>query len=371
MYKKKILNFIPNFYFGGVENTNITLSNQLRNSGYDVDLRTNVFLDPKFEDINNIHIKSFNKRRMSQIIFDLVKYIKNENPHLIICSQFYANIIMIIACLFAGYKNKLILSERVPVRENLKNISFFKRIILTILIKFFYSKSDHIICNSYGTKSELEKLVKGVNASVIYNPVINDKIDLLSNNKINDYTFDNDYVYLVTVSRISYEKNISDMIDIVSNLNPEKKFKLLVIGDGPYLNHIKEKADILNLRKSIDFIGFKENPYKYLSKCDIYLSTSIFEGLGNSIVEALHFGLEVVSYNSPGGIPEVLNNGDYGKLIEYGDIDKFSDHLNSNLLKKNEKQNKDKLLRKHLLLFNSNLVSQKFVKLIQEVINGK
>tara|TARA_B100001996_G_scaffold334460_1_gene284592 strand:+ start:203 stop:1318 length:1116 start_codon:yes stop_codon:yes gene_type:complete len=371
MNKKKILNFIPNFYFGGVENSNITLSNELKDIGYDVDFRTNTFLDSKFKDTNEINIKSFDKPKMSHVIFDLIKYIKNENPHLIICSQFYANIIIVIACLFSGYKNKLIISERVPVNENLKNISFFKRIVLKMLIKFLYSNVDHIICNSYGTKYELEKLVKGVSSTVIYNPVISNKIDDLSNTKISDYEFDKDCVYLVTVSRISYEKNISDMIDIISSLNTEKKFKLLIIGEGKCLDSLKEKVNLLGLNTKIEFLGFKNNPYKYLSKCDIYLSTSKFEGLGNSIVEALHFGLNVVSYNSPGGIAEVLSNGKYGKLVDVGSKSEFADYLGKNLFKKNNKDFEYKSLKEHLLLFDSKLVSKQFVKLVQEVIDEK
>jgi len=371
MNKKKILNFIPNFYFGGAENSNLTLTNELKNIGYDVDFRTNTFLDSKFKETNDINIKSFDKSKMSHVIFDLVNYIKNENPHLIICSHFYANIIIIFACLFSGYKNKLILSERVPVSENLKNISFFKRIILKILIKFLYPNVDHIICNSYGTKYELDKLAKGVNSTVIYNPVLNNKIEDLSNAKISDYEFEKDCVYLVTVSRISYEKNISDMIDIISSLNTEKKFKLLIIGEGTYLPSLKEKVNLLELNTKIEFLGFKNNPYKYLSKCDIYLSTSKFEGLGNSIVEALHFGLNVVSYNSPGGISEVLKNGKYGKLVEIGSKSQFTDYLCENLLKKNNQDFEYKSLKEHLLLFDSKLVSKQFVKLVQEVIDEK
>ena len=371
MNKKKILNFIPNFYFGGVENSNITLTNELINIGYDVDFRTNTFLDSKFKDRNDINIKSFDKPKMSQVIFDLVNYIKNENPHLIICSQFYANIIIIIACLFARYKNKLILSERVPVNENLKNISFFKRIVLKILIKFLYSNADHIICNSYGTKYELDKLTKGVSSTVIYNPVLSKKIDDLSVAKISDYEFEKDCVYLVTVSRISYEKNISDMIDIISSLNTEKKFKLLIIGEGPYLSKLKEKVNLLELTTKIEFLGFKNNPYKYLSKCDIYLSTSKFEGLGNSIIEALHFGLNVISYNSPGGVSEVLSNGKYGKLVDINSKLQFKNYLYENLLKKNNNDYEDKSLKDHLLLFDSKSVSKQFVKLVQEVIDEK
>ena len=227
-----------------------------------------------------------------------------------------------------------------------------------------------VICNSNGTKHELDKLNDGTKSSVIYNPVLSNKIDNLSKEKIDDYTFDNECVYLVTVSRISYEKNILDMIDIVSKLNVEQKFKLLIIGDGSELSKLKNKVKLLNLSKNIEFLGFKHNPYKYLSKCDIYLSTSRFEGLGNSIIEALHFGLNVVSYNSPGGISEVLNNGKYGKLIDFGLKSNFTNYLSINLLKKYNYKSQPKL-KKHLLLFDSSLVTQQFVKLVKEVIDGK
>ena len=122
-----------------------------------------------------------------------------------------------------------------------------------------YSNADHIICNSYGTKYELDKLTKGVSSTVIYNPVLSKKIDDLSVAKISDYEFEKDCVYLVTVSRISYEKNISDMIDIISSLNTEKKFKLLIIGEGPYLSKLKEKVNLLELTTKIEFLGLKNN----------------------------------------------------------------------------------------------------------------
>ena len=76
MIKKKIINFIPNFYFGGVEKTNITLSKELSKSGYEVELLTNNFLNNRLSKNNKHKIKSFNKKKMSNIILDLTKHIR-------------------------------------------------------------------------------------------------------------------------------------------------------------------------------------------------------------------------------------------------------------------------------------------------------
>ena len=76
----------------------------------------------------SVKIKSFNESKMRFCLIHLINYIKLTKPNLIICSQFHANIIMILACVFSGYKNKIILCERVPVVENLKYMGrYFSR----------------------------------------------------------------------------------------------------------------------------------------------------------------------------------------------------------------------------------------------------
>ena len=106
----------------------------------------------------NIFLRSKKKSKMLFCLLPLVKYIKNTKPDLIICSQFYANIIVLLACLISSYKNKIILCERVPVFENLKKISILKRSVIKFLIKTLYKKADKIVCNSYGTKNDLSKI---------------------------------------------------------------------------------------------------------------------------------------------------------------------------------------------------------------------
>ena len=122
-----------------------------------------------------------------------------------------------------------------------------------------------------------------------------------------------------------------ELINIFNLLPNKKNIQLLIIGDGPLLDECKSKVKQLNLENKIHFLGYKSNPYKYLSKSHIYLSTAKWEGMGNSIIEALFFGLYVIAYDSPGGVSEILKDGKFGSLIPYGDKQKFASDLINNL----------------------------------------
>ena len=363
MTNKKILNFIPNFSFGGVETTNINLSETLIKFGYEVDLLTNDYKRVnKPEYFNNV--KSLRKSKMLFCLLPLMKYINNTKPDLIICSQFYANIIVLLACFLSGYKTKIILCERVPVFENLKKISIIKKNVIKFLIKRLYKKADKIVCNSYGTKNDLNKITDVNNSVVIYNPVLGDSILNQSKSTVKDFIFDKKTKYLITVSRIAEERNVIELINIFNSLSNKKNIKLLIIGDGPLLNECKSRVNQLNLENKIHFLGYKSNPYKYLSKSHIYLSTAKWEGMGNSIIEALFFGLYVIAYDSPGGVSEMLKDGKFGSLIPYGDKQKFASDLINNLNNSNLK-NQD--INEHLELFKPDNVTKKYIDLIEAI----
>ena len=74
-----------------------------------------------------------------------------------------------------------------------------------------------------------------------------------------------------------------------------------------------------NLQKDIFLMGFDPNPYKWMARCDVLISSSIFEGFGNVLVEAMALGKTVVSTNCPSGPAEILQNGQLGYLCPVKD----------------------------------------------------
>jgi glycosyltransferase involved in cell wall biosynthesis len=85
--------------------------------------------------------------------------------------------------------------------------------------------------------------------------------------------------------------------------------KLVILGTDYKNNKVKivELAKNLSIDKSVIFLGYKENPYRYFNKSKIYVLSSIFEGFPNALVEAMSCGLPVVAADCPSGPREILS----------------------------------------------------------------
>src|SRR5690606_37617684 len=97
--------------------------------------------------------------------------------------------------------------------------------------------------------------------------------------------------------------------------------KLLLVGEGPDREGLLYTANKLGLSESVVFSGnvAEETVAKLLSQSDIYVSTSIAEGLPNSVVEAAASGLPIVAFACE-GIREIVANGENGFVVPFGDI---------------------------------------------------
>ena len=73
------------------------------------------------------------------------------------------------------------------------------------------------------------------------------------------------------------------------------------------------------MEKTLKIIGFKKNPYPYIYKSDVFILSSLYEGLPNVLLEALSLKKYLLSSNCPTGPKEILNNQKYGKLFKVGD----------------------------------------------------
>jgi glycosyltransferase involved in cell wall biosynthesis len=120
----------------------------------------------------------------------------------------------------------------------------------------------------------------------------------------------------------------------------------MILGQGEKLAELQGLVKDLNLVGKVDFPGFVDNPYAYLSKAKMLVMSSIFEGFGNVLVEAMMAGTPVVSTNCESGPSEILSDGKYGNLAQVADpeslataiIDTFKNHPTSEVLKKRSQE---------------------------------
>lgn len=92
----------------------------------------------------------------------------------------------------------------------------------------------------------------------------------------------------------------------------------VLVGDGPERGRLEERTENLGLRDRVYFAGLQSNPVPWLSAMDVFLSTSIFEGLPLALLEAMANGRPVVA-TAVGGVPEVVTNELSGRLLQKED----------------------------------------------------
>jgi glycosyltransferase involved in cell wall biosynthesis len=188
---------------------------------------------------------------------------------------------------------------------------------------FAFSRADAVIAVCRGAADDLienfdvpESIVE-----VIYNPAIPENIEPLKLEKIDHLWFDESETIpiVISVGRLNLEKDCPTTLRAIAHLLKRQEIRLVMVGDGPLLEELKELAVDLGIEKNVWFTGFQNNPYKFMAQSNVFVLTSIYEGIANVLSEALACGAPVVATDCPTGPTEVLLGGSAGKLVQVGD----------------------------------------------------
>lgn len=108
---------------------------------------------------------------------------------------------------------------------------------------------------------------------------------------------------------------IDGFADFLSQQGADKKWMLLVLGEGELELELLNQAKSLYIDGNIMFTGYQHNVHDWLKVSDVVVSSSLSEGLSNALIEACAAGCAIIATNV-GGNPEVVTNGENGLLIE-------------------------------------------------------
>lgn len=122
--------------------------------------------------------------------------------------------------------------------------------------------------------------------------------------------------YLGRMSEIKDVYAILDIANLVQQAEPDVRFS--VAGDGPLLEGFRARKEEMGLNGTVRTLGFCTEPLRFLSEMDALILTSRSEGLANSVLEAMALGRPVVC-TRVGALPEIVQHGKNGYLVERGD----------------------------------------------------
>ena len=197
-------------------------------------------------------------------------------------------------------------------------------------------------------------------------------IDLsLFTNKRNDefrkeLNLENDHLLLGSVGRLSNQKDPITMIEAFGIISkPFPNAHLALVGDGELKGKILEKIDQLKLNDRIHLTGNKNNPWSVYHSMDLFIMSSIYEGLGRSITEALSCGVPVVCTDVE-GVPEIVRDNITGILVPPKDSNKLADGIIRTL---NDMETAKKMAEEGRRFVNDNFDVNKMVNDIDSLYN--
>lgn len=134
-----------------------------------------------------------------------------------------------------------------------------------------------------------------------------------------------DDVHIGTVSRMVPVKDLDLFLDVAAEIKRRTdKVRFSILGDGPQKQRLIQRAKDLQLEERIEFVSPIPDPLPYYESLDLYLNTSLHEGIPLSILEAMACGKPVVA-PSVGGLPEIISHGEHGLVVHGREPSDFAD----------------------------------------------
>ena len=199
-----------------------------------------------------------------------------------------------------------------PTKRNFF-FSFYEKILDSII----WRSADCVLVNAQAIKNALilQRAAVSEKIHVIYNGIEDNQINNFQNNKSQNNK--SQRIIIGCVARIERAKGSEDLFEAFTNLSLiYPNIYLVLIGDGESMSSLSARSHNLGLENRVSFVGYYDGPIKnYINKFDIYVFPSWWEGFPYSILEALCAGSAIIATNV-GGIPEAINDGINGILIE-------------------------------------------------------
>lgn len=262
------------------------------------------------KNIKHILIKPINKisalQKVKRILL-IRKVFKNNPDASIISFEYFVNMQTILAAFFL--KNKVIISERNDPSQ--LNKRWHMKIARDILYRF----AEKLVCQTPDAKNYFYKNIRK-NIIVIPNPILANLPERYTGNRKKE---------IVNFCRLEPQKNLKMMIDAFRFLQEEyPDYILSIYGDGSERERLIDYINEIHLSEKVKIHEFTFDIHSRIFNCSMFASSSSYEGISNSMLEALGMGLPSVVTDCPcGGARMFIKSYENGILVPVGDTQAF------------------------------------------------
>lgn len=319
---RRVCFVLPSLAGGGAERVAVTILNGLETSAWARSLylfeRTGPYLD---ELSPSVSLASNGNGVSGGRIARLRRHLLETEPDIIVAFLSYATVL--VAAGLARSRARVIFNLGTPVSAFLEDRDYawsrpWRRAAFTAASRLAYRRADLILATSAGVGDDVQRTF-GVDASrirIVHNPVDVTRIATATSEAVDER--DRERMrppVVVAAGRLAEAKNVPLLVEAFALLRRRIDARLFVLGDGAHESALRDHIARLGLAGSVFLCGFKDNPWRYIAKADVFALTSRYEGFGNVLVEAMACGVPVVATSSA-GTREVVVDGVNGLLVD-------------------------------------------------------
>ena len=362
--QKKLIIFIPSIEGGGVEKNLFIISNFLKDKIKNLSVIT---ISNKFKNRFNSKIKFISlkadfwnsigrrKKFLMGLLLLFLEILKDRN---VLVFSFQGNVYCTLLCKLLGIK--------IIVRSNSAPDGWSQNKLKNLVFKYVLRNADKVIVNSLDFKKRFKTKFK-IHTECIYNPL--NKNEIIKKSKLkNIIKFDKKKLKLINVGRYSDQKDQLTLLKAVNRIKDKVKFNLLLVGRGAEKEKLIKYIRNNDLSRHVRLIDFQNNPYNLIKSSDIFILSSLYEGLPNVLLESQVLKRFIISSDCPTGPREILLNGNAGLLFKVGDYIKLSNLILQ--YSKNKKKLSKKIIigYKNLNRFDYDQNLKKYLNIINSLI---
>ncbi|MFB6226494.1 MAG: glycosyltransferase [Candidatus Paceibacteria bacterium] len=262
----------------------------------------------------DIEVKSLEaKSKLNPLIaWRLYTLLKEEKPDILHTFLFHANVLGRIIGKLAG----------VPKIISAIRNEYFGSKMREKLVKLTKSLCDYTTVVSQYTADKMAE--RGVIAEDSYKVITNgvnikelkeeDKKEKVEIRKA--LNLDDKYPIIIGVGSLTEQKGFSYLIKAVKTLSEKyERIFLMILGSGPKETELNKLINELSLKDQVNLVGEKDNVKDYLQLADIFVLSSLWEGMPNVLLEAQAVGLPSVA-TQVSGVSEIIDDGKNGTMVE-------------------------------------------------------
>lgn len=317
----------------GVDRSAKNLIPALARRGYEVDLLKVRKHGPNLgETPQGVRVVELGSSHVYSSIPQIVRYLRRERPAVLFAGKDRVNRAALFSYWLARISGiRLVFWVGTPVSQELAHRSVLKRWSHRFWMRIWYRFPDEIVVDSPGVADDLRAYAAlgDKRMTVVPHAVI--PRELLERSPVvpdHPWLTRKELPVVLGAGELSGGKDHPTLIRAFARVRADRPCRLIILGKGKLLEPLRQLAAELGVGGDVDFPGYRSDIYAFMAHADIFVLTSLREGLSFVLIEALACGTPVVSTDCPVGPRAVLQGGRYGPLVPVGDVNAVAAAIN-------------------------------------------